>query len=155
MVTPRNAMLAQMLGAITPRSVERITMFDASATPIPPSSDNGNGVMNPGDLATQAAIDAVMQMEALENIDQVISDLQAQITVLSDTTYQQGEQIARVTAAVKSFDCPIGTLNQFYKDKVASVDVCMDQGLCTCDVGYALRMPGGDYSETSGETPSS
>jgi hypothetical protein len=148
MVTPRNAMLAQMLGAITPSST-RIAMFDASATPLPPPSGNGSGVMNPGELATQAAIDAVMQMEALENIDQVISDLQAQITMLTGIVDQQGEQITRVTAAVKCFDCPTDVLNPYYKDKVASVDVCMDQGLCTCDVGYALRMPGGDYSEPS------
>jgi hypothetical protein len=145
MVTPRNAMIAAMMGAITPRSAEAIAAFDMSATPIPPS---GNGVMNPGDLATQAAIDAVMQMEAIENIDQVIGDLQAQITALNDTVNEQGEQVARLTAAVKSLDCPDGVLDQTTKDVVSTVSVCMDQGNCTCDVGYALRMPGG-YSESS------
>jgi hypothetical protein len=147
MVTPRNPMVAAMMGAITARSSDRIAAFDMSAAPLPPPS--GSGAVNPGDLGTQAAINAVMQAEALENIDQVISALQDQIDVLNATVNEQGEQIARVTAAVKSFDCPIHVMNPYYKDKVASVDVCMDQGLCTCDVGYALRMPGDGYSETS------
>ncbi len=146
MVTPRNAMLAQMLGAITSRSAEQIATFDASATPLPPA--NGNGVMNPGDLGTQAAIDAAMQAEAMENLDEVITTLQDQITALEARLDQQGEQLAQTTAAVKSFNCPDHILDQTTKDQVATVAICMDQGNCTCGVGYALRMPGYSDSET-------
>jgi hypothetical protein len=143
MVTPRNPMLAQMMGAITARSQDAIATYDASAGQLPPS-----GVMDPSDLGTQAALAAAMQLEALENLDQVISDLQAQITALNGTVNEQGEQITRLTAAVKSLDCPDGILDQTSKDATATIAICMDQGNCTCDVGVALRMPGGDYSET-------
>jgi hypothetical protein len=146
MVTPRNPMIAQMMGAITSRSADRIATFDMSATPIPPTD---SGAVNPGDPGTQAAIDAVMQMEALENLDQVISDLQSQITILNETVTEQADQITRVTAAVKSFKCPDRVLDQTTKDVVATVAICMDQGNCTCDVGNSLRMPGYDDGESS------
>lgn len=88
------------------------------------------------------ALAAVAQLESLDSFDQLVADLQGQITALTARVDQQAEQLARVNAAMQCFDCPDNLQDPSYKERhVASVAVCQQKGICTCDVGYMLNMP--------------
>lgn len=72
-----------------------------------------------------------------------LSQLATELAALTATVSQHDLCIARLNDAVKGLPCPSGMTveDNTHKDGVRDMDIgeCMERGLCTCDVGYALE----------------
>ena len=80
----------------------------------------------------QAAIDAVMQGEALDSVAPIIDQFQADLAALQVTVADHAQQLARLNAAVRYLPCPKGL-------KAENIEECVEYGLCTCEAGFALE----------------
>lgn len=106
-----------------------------------PGQINSNVIQDAG---RQAAIDAVMQAEALDNVTPIIERLQIDVAALQATVADHTQQLARLNAAVRYLPCPKGL-------KAENIEECVEYGLCTCEAGFALE--GGTWTPETESAP--
>lgn len=90
----------------------------------------------------QVARDVTLGAEAIENFEEVLQELQAQINALETTTQAQTNQISRLAAAFGTLPCPkesgVSDLMVDGSVTVESIQSCVKAGICSCEMGYIL-----------------
>lgn len=96
-------------------------------------------------VTSEDALDVVAVIDAAQNIDDTIAQLQAQIDALTASAQTQNVEIQRLHAAFRTLPCPnesgVSDLMIEGSVKVENVGACVSAGICGCELGYILTTP--------------
>jgi hypothetical protein len=90
--------------------------------------------LDPND-PNKPARDALVQDEAVANLQTIVNELLAQIAALEAVVQAHARDIARLHEAVEYLPCPVGLTGD---EGTLTIEACTGSGRCNCHVGYVL-----------------